>query len=431
MNLFQKYGIKEVADVTFYSITRVGNEEFYIPVLFLDTLKISTIEQKAEHVTASGGYANADLLSWGHSKKLGLSLEDALFSPASMNMTFGWLSSELSIYTSAIAKASIANKYGKLHYSTYAYPSPALSDDEWEAVFFVWAKWEGREKPEGDENIKITKEFLDRPYVNEIRTTLQKQYRTRSAGTALANDLIELLFKQINTMKDFGYLDTDTYELDVIDRLERCWVENENGLSINAAEQYKNLYRYYTNDKKGSYTIYYDVRTMQPLLLDENGNLIDEYDSSQKDKWFTLKQGTEYFKWTRTVTPRDNANSILGKTLVINTNTFPQEFKIVGETYIREQDTQRDQRYQFIINRAALSSDTNIELKADGDPVTFSMKVQALAPNTGNLVELRQFNVEDDKEFGGTKIIPQNTKPTYTPINVAVLEQTFENIEIY
>ena len=430
MNLFQKYGIKEVADVTFYSITRVGNEEFYIPVLFLDTLKISTIDQKAEHVTASGGYANADLLSWGHSKKLGLSLEDALFSPASMNMTFGWLSSELSIYTSAIAKASIANKYGKLHYSTYAYPSPALSDDEWEAVFFVWAKWSGRDKTHG-EDIKITKEFLDEPFVNEIRTTLQKQYRTRSAGAALADGLIELLFKQINTMKDFGYLDTDTYEFDVIDRLERCWVENENGLSINAAEQYKNLYRYYTNDKKGSYAIYYDVRTMQPLLLDKNGNLIDEYDSSQQDKWFTLKQGTEYFKWTRTVTPRDNANSILGKTLVINTNTFPQEFKIVGETYIREQGTQRDQRYQFIINRAALSSDTNIELKADGDPVTFSMKVQALAPNTGNLVELRQFNVEDDKEFGGTKIIPQNTKPTYTPVNVVAPEQMFENIEIY
>jgi hypothetical protein len=39
--------------------------------------------------------------------------------------------------------------------------------------------------------------------------------------------------------------------------------------------------------------------------------------------------------------------------------------------------------------------------------------------------------VEDDKEFGGTKIIPQNTKPTYTPVNVVALEQTFENIEIY
>ena len=38
MNLFQKYGIKEVADVVFYSITPIGDEEFYTPVLYLDTL---------------------------------------------------------------------------------------------------------------------------------------------------------------------------------------------------------------------------------------------------------------------------------------------------------------------------------------------------------------------------------------------------------
>ena len=28
-----------------------------------------------------------------------------------------------------------ANKYGKLHYSTKAYPSPALNDEEWEIIF--------------------------------------------------------------------------------------------------------------------------------------------------------------------------------------------------------------------------------------------------------------------------------------------------------
>lgn len=34
MNLFQRYGIKEVADVTFYSIINIGDEELLIPVLF-------------------------------------------------------------------------------------------------------------------------------------------------------------------------------------------------------------------------------------------------------------------------------------------------------------------------------------------------------------------------------------------------------------
>ena len=64
-------------------------------------------------------------------------MEDALFSPASINMTFGWLQSKLSKYTSVIAKINLANKYGRLNYSTYANPSPKLSEEEEELIYFV------------------------------------------------------------------------------------------------------------------------------------------------------------------------------------------------------------------------------------------------------------------------------------------------------
>ena len=55
-NIFEKYGIKEVADVVFYDT--VTNK----PVLFLDTLKVSTIEQTAEQVSARGGKGNPELI---------------------------------------------------------------------------------------------------------------------------------------------------------------------------------------------------------------------------------------------------------------------------------------------------------------------------------------------------------------------------------
>ena len=136
MNLFQKYGIKEVADVVFYSITAIGEEEFYTPVLFLDTLKVSTLEKTAEKVEAKGGKGNKKLISWNFGKEITLNLEDALFSPASMSMIWGGkLNSKLSDYTSAVVKCNIANKYGDLNYSTKAYPSPALTDNEWEIIF--------------------------------------------------------------------------------------------------------------------------------------------------------------------------------------------------------------------------------------------------------------------------------------------------------
>lgn len=54
--------IKEVADVTFYNINSDGS--IGVPVLYLDTLKVSTIEQTAETADARGGKGNPKLVTW-------------------------------------------------------------------------------------------------------------------------------------------------------------------------------------------------------------------------------------------------------------------------------------------------------------------------------------------------------------------------------
>lgn len=56
----------------------------YVPVLFLDTLKVSTIEQAAETTDATGGRGNAKLITWDYGKDITLTIEDALYTPASM-----------------------------------------------------------------------------------------------------------------------------------------------------------------------------------------------------------------------------------------------------------------------------------------------------------------------------------------------------------
>ncbi len=86
-NLFDRYGIKEVADVTFYKIN--DNEEMGAPVLYLDTLKVSTIEQTAENAEARGGKGNAALISWDFGKEITVTLEDALYSPKSLALIYG------------------------------------------------------------------------------------------------------------------------------------------------------------------------------------------------------------------------------------------------------------------------------------------------------------------------------------------------------
>ena len=86
-NILDRYGIKEVADVTFYELNSSG--EPTKPALYLDTLKVSTIEQTAEEATANGGKGNAPLIVWDYGKEITVTLEDALFSAKSLAIMFG------------------------------------------------------------------------------------------------------------------------------------------------------------------------------------------------------------------------------------------------------------------------------------------------------------------------------------------------------
>lgn len=86
-SILDRYGIKEVADVTFYALNKDGKPTN--PVLYLDTLKVSTIEQTAEEAQAQGGKGNAPLVIWDYGKEITVTLEDALFSAKSMAIMFG------------------------------------------------------------------------------------------------------------------------------------------------------------------------------------------------------------------------------------------------------------------------------------------------------------------------------------------------------
>lgn len=657
MNLFQKYGIKEVADVVFYSITPIGDEEFYTPVLYLDTLKVSTLEKSAEKVEAKGGKGNKRLITWNFGKTTTLNLEDALFSPASMSMIWGGkLNAKLSDYTSAIVKCNIANKYGEQHFSTKAYPSPALTDDEWELVFksAQWVNYipfkssqnsANYDKEYGTENRKyLVEEYTKRNrlematadysinvkikigsnpnnpdeihdgiltisnyenfqfdnkthYTNakdvyiwnanvkiedvEEESIICDQYlydmsyysmrtdensndwknvygsrvmgnlkpilysgganssiygnkpfevifnselsnteenksfvdyvkrQEENAGeidtipqyTAMPQKIIDHLMSKIDELDKIGTIETDMHEVEVIDRMEKCIVKKKEGQKISTSEQKNNLFRYYKDDKSSSYTIYYDAKTMLPLLRIDDKGKISGWDTEYKtgkqyvaqyyitninsglqftadeivkngifvDKSgtpipdngiivsseinakyengtykyiadivfevsdeFTLKLGTVYYKWTRTVKRKEyEDDDILGRTLVIDAETFPGVYRIVGETYIRNQKTGKDQRYQFTIFNANVSSDTSITLEAEGDPTTFSMQIDVLTPPNDIMMELKQYDVEDDLLEGGTRIVSQSSKYTYTPTSIEDVQIDEKNEEIY
>ena len=99
------FGIKEVADVAFYPAGSIdvntsgeivmaadyvlpeGVEEL-TPLMILDTLKVSTIENTAEQADAKGGKGNAPLIIWDYGREITISLQDAVLSNKTLSMMF-------------------------------------------------------------------------------------------------------------------------------------------------------------------------------------------------------------------------------------------------------------------------------------------------------------------------------------------------------
>lgn len=731
MNIFKQYGIKEVADVVFYSITRIGDEEFYVPVLYFDTLKVTSLDKSVTAVPASGGKGNGKILSWNFGKDLKLKLEDALFSQMSLN-TFmnGRVMAKMSPWTSAIAKLNVANKYGQQHYSVKAFPSPELTDAEWEIIYrctqkagfdprtgythniannrldgydnhtskFMydsegqdtaidamvaenrwllkdayyrrtqktphsrniapyfdynaneyesvaiviqdptrkqeleearevhnlqygqrWGGWrdvtvtfkrkeesaltrkESLETQDASIDIIIQINFsvekrpegfkcvwcyisadnmtmrADGPYepehqvtptidilksiftgynkdsvqdggynptfhigndffLNHILYYIFPNYLEDAIGDlcwcdmkdkiypAMPQEVIDFIAEEITDFSKTGHFENDLYEADVIDRFEKCVVKDRKGLQIDLVEQMLNVKKLYRNDKS-NFTVFYDAKTMLPFMMekildekilaqkcvrifkegsltkddyligiksylknqydedwvdnlthndyvinnvtDQYGNEISEiqdfsmikrgehtveqvgnktrakyelaencylvYFNVIKRDFINLKQGTVYYKRSRTIDEDVNDITFIGTDLSIDVDTFPGEFMIVGETYVREQQTGKDRRLQLIINRAAISASTKIQLQAAGEPSTFSIDVDVLVPKTDkkSMIELRQYDVVEDTHEGGFKILPQDKRHSYTPTMQVYEEIVGKNIEIY
>ena len=88
MNILDKFGFKEVCDVCLYEINESTGEPTK-PVLFLDTLKVSTVETTCQQTDATGGYGNNVLLTWDYGKDIIVNFTDALFSMKSLAILNG------------------------------------------------------------------------------------------------------------------------------------------------------------------------------------------------------------------------------------------------------------------------------------------------------------------------------------------------------
>ena len=145
-NILERYGIKEVAYMTFYHIGSTGMPEY--PVLYLDTLKVSTIEQTAEQAEARGGKGNPPLIIWDYGKEITVTLEDALFSAKSMAIMFG--NGQVKTYGSG--KNDYIMKTEQFTATATTLPTAEASASGWSNVFTG---------PDGKNYKKVNPKFYD------------------------------------------------------------------------------------------------------------------------------------------------------------------------------------------------------------------------------------------------------------------------------
>ena len=264
-SILDRYGIKEVADVTFYNINSDGTRGN--PVLYLDTLKVSTIEQTAETSDARGGKGNPKLITWDYGKDITVTLEDALFSPKSLAIMFG---------------------DGKVRSG-----SDVLGYVEKTVMARV------------DSNGTLEEVVVD---VFEDNKAVRKKVKP----------------------SDFG-----AYKLVIV----------------------------------GTYK--------------EDGTPVTSLTKADA--------GTRVFVTYQLPAAR--------KEIVVSADTFPGTYYVTGDTYARSDVTGEDQFFQFIIQKAKVTSENTITLEAEGDPSVFNMNLSVLRPEDGEMMKLVQYDLTGERSI--------------------------------
>lgn len=407
MNIFEQYGIKEVADVTLYAIELDENdEEIYIPVLYLDTLKISSVEQTAEQTSARGGLGNPHLIAWDYGKEITVNLEDALYTPASMSMLWGGKYASKSVELWGVFDAH-KEKFSWAKAILKDFSNFSIEESQIKGTIYKWTvnliimSLDGQLRHEKN-NVEISyySKYGRNYWSFNKPVDFEDGSFTLSEGKNLfVNVPQELIYQIKHGIEGVKFLD----------RMEKCVATRNFVIDTDTNIKHGN-YRYLKKYDKTALTVFIDPTTMQPyepnldFFIRKDGS---RYPEEGFKKLRLIKQNEVYYKWTRSVAP---PHMSLGNRIIVDAEHFPGIYRLVGETYSRNRDTHEDERFQFEIPLCKMGAENSFTLEAAGDPTVFKMTLQVLRKEDGTMMKLTQYNVEQAKyggqTSGSTTVIP-------------------------
>ena len=79
-------------------------------------------------------------------------------------------------------------------------------------------------------------------------------------------------------------------------------------------------------------------------------------------------------------------------TVVINANSFPGTYTVVGTTFARNESDGKDHLFTFVIPKAKVQSETTLTMEAEGDPTVIGMTLKVLRCKNGDMLGLERSN---------------------------------------
>ena len=407
MNIFEQYGIKEVADVCLYAIELDENDdEVYVPVMYLDTLKIASVEETAEQTSARGGLGNPELIIWDYGKEITVTLEDALYTPASQGMAWGgkFGTQHFTLYGNIDNLKTGETDKGRIEVEHMSDFTPVILSTGKKAF-----SWEVDVNGTSNKGWKFYKEGLTLVYepsrgwllngINNPPSFISSYYQFNLDSKMNINVVPpqEVIYQIDHALNNVYYLD----------RIEKCRATQTFVINTDTNTMHGN-YRYLEKYAHSELTVFIDPRTMQPyepntdIFTRKNGETVT-------GNLRVIKQYEIYYKWTRT---KAIENTSLGHQIIVDSTHFPGTYRLVGETYSRSRKTGKDQRFQFEIPLCKMGTENSFTLEAEGDPTTFNMTLKVLRREDGVMMKLTQYNVENAKYDGylsdSTNVIPNS-----------------------
>ena len=74
-------------------------------------------------------------------------------------------------------------------------------------------------------------------------------------------------------------------------------------------------------------------------------------------------------------------NGSFADVVKITTDSFADNYCVVGTTFAKDQTTGKDHLFTFFVPNAKVSTELNLEMSADGDPTVFNMELTILRAN--------------------------------------------------